>query len=372
MGASDIPAPENWGGSRASGSSHAGPNAGRNAACASEWDNLCLNPSETEHDAALQRDVSAPLQPLFVGRSDSDPPRRPPIEAQNQRTLTASDLPVSIDRTVVPNPAPSTVQACNTPSGPAGPLNDVNNNNSNQAPLPSAPYPYANYPPPSLFPEPPGLQAGAMYPYVPVYGSVPGYYDARFAPGPVQTMPIQDGGYPSGQPKQWDWGFCECFSDSGVCCDVFWCEPCQLGRVHSTLIDRNPGEMNPWVCGAVVGCRFSTFAFVYLNYALFWLPSALVAALNVLYRVRTRGTYSIMSDHCFDCLAATFCGMCSLAQVHNELAVHGSNPGYTCCQPSRKPVVNSNVINVIPAFQQPAQQGYAMPAGATLRPRNQA
>jgi len=110
-------------------------------------------------------------------------------------------------------------------------------------------------------------------------------------------------------------GFCSCFEDMQLCCDVFWCPCCQLGRqtMASQRMADTPSCLHcicPFCCPLV----FQFFT-CYI-------------------RQNIEQQFAV-GESCFcSFLAAFCCPRCSLCQTGRELVLLGYTPGGTCYVPT--------------------------------------
>lgn len=132
---------------------------------------------------------------------------------------------------------------------------------------------------------------------------------------------------PDDAKGMWKKGLCECFSSFGICCTVFWCNPCTTGQMAS--IARG---------GSAMLCLLITFGIIVLNvvgdsleiasrdnaamYAagslLIFLSSIITCVAVWHTRAKMRERDQIRGSVLFDCLIATFCSPCATCQHSNQ------------------------------------------------------
>eukprot|EP01061_Rhynchopus_euleeides_P026508 TRINITY_DN4328_c0_g1_i1.p1 TRINITY_DN4328_c0_g1~~TRINITY_DN4328_c0_g1_i1.p1 ORF type:complete len:255 (+),score=59.79 TRINITY_DN4328_c0_g1_i1:89-766(+) len=126
---------------------------------------------------------------------------------------------------------------------------------------------------------------------------------------------------PPPQVNEWAYGLCDCCQDVGLCCDVYWCTPCMLSRLHPAVEDGISDTFSFPVCALLCGA---------------WaMVGSLACCLHVWYlRDRTRLAFGIQGNPCADCCTAWMCLQCAVCQMHRELRSRGVDPGVTCCKSS--------------------------------------
>lgn len=95
----------------------------------------------------------------------------------------------------------------------------------------------------------------------------------------------------------WSSGICDCCSDCGSCCLVYWCFCIQYGY--------NAEKIDSGSC-----CLCAT-----LSYFL----SPCVCCLTMYQRGLVRSKYGIEGNTCNDCLCSFFCTACALCQIAREV-----------------------------------------------------
>ena len=116
--------------------------------------------------------------------------------------------------------------------------------------------------------------------------------------------------------NDWSVGLFDCFGDLGLCCDVYFCGLCQMSRQHDALLNGRQDSFNGAVCCGLFCCSWAQCCHImYLRGAL-------------------RAHHGLQGNTFTDCLAALFCGPCTVCQTHKQLKAHGANPGVTCCNSS--------------------------------------
>eukprot|EP01059_Diplonema_ambulator_P034885 TRINITY_DN8044_c2_g1_i1.p1 TRINITY_DN8044_c2_g1~~TRINITY_DN8044_c2_g1_i1.p1 ORF type:complete len:220 (+),score=24.63 TRINITY_DN8044_c2_g1_i1:22-681(+) len=147
---------------------------------------------------------------------------------------------------------------------------------------------------------------------------------------------------------------CDC---GELCCNVFWCAPCMLGRIHATAVNNQPGKVDLRVCCIVPtaaalgeGIRWALL----LTYGIgpdignlfSWVATS---AFTEEHRTAIRKTYGIQGTSCNDCLTSWFCTGCAMCQHYRELAHRGNDPGLTIrCARQQEPVVH--IVIAQPAY----------------------
>ena len=130
------------------------------------------------------------------------------------------------------------------------------------------------------------------------------------------------------QVGEWSVGLFDCFGDMGLCCDVYWCGVCQMARQHDAVLNGKQDSFNGGCCLALTCCGF-------------------VQVCHTCHvRKNLRQQHGIAGSGFKDCLAAMFCGPCTLCQTHKQLRSRGMNPGVTCCD-------SSTPVQTVPQAQAP-------------------
>ena len=126
-------------------------------------------------------------------------------------------------------------------------------------------------------------------------------------------------------PKQWAGDLCGCCDDSDVCCDVFWCAPCQMAR-QCSAIDEKKNQLECSYCC----CALLAMASLGSQFPLG--PGMWAAAL----RYRMIEKYNIMLTLETPIWSGCYglgCTPCSLCQTSRTLMALGEQPMGTCCVP---------------------------------------
>eukprot|EP01059_Diplonema_ambulator_P002139 TRINITY_DN11770_c0_g1_i1.p1 TRINITY_DN11770_c0_g1~~TRINITY_DN11770_c0_g1_i1.p1 ORF type:complete len:178 (+),score=23.92 TRINITY_DN11770_c0_g1_i1:24-536(+) len=141
-------------------------------------------------------------------------------------------------------------------------------------------------------------------------------------------------------PSPWGYGICECFSDCGIFCDVYWCSCCMAGNLFEAVVNNEPRTPNyPMSCLMVMGGFFSWFLG---GTAVFPLCCGIMYIRN-----KMRDKYYIKGSILEDCLCSLCCGLCVMCQLVKESSRHNMNPGHICCGPSK---VYAPPVAVQPAY----------------------
>eukprot|EP01062_Namystynia_karyoxenos_P010298 TRINITY_DN13645_c0_g1_i2.p1 TRINITY_DN13645_c0_g1~~TRINITY_DN13645_c0_g1_i2.p1 ORF type:complete len:225 (+),score=3.59 TRINITY_DN13645_c0_g1_i2:99-773(+) len=175
----------------------------------------------------------------------------------------------------------------------------------------------------------------------------------------------------------WHTGICACCDpcDIGLCCDGFWCWPCDTSRVYNVVRHERPWAIHMPVCLTL------TFADVCIHtctaiieYATGTPTFILAEALTCLFysgfsswfRITFTEKYQIREDPCAACCMAFWCPACSTCQMMVQLRDTSTPTGGQCCWQSSPyaPQVRVAAGHSIPhRMAQPRMQpGY--PAGS--------
>ena len=112
-------------------------------------------------------------------------------------------------------------------------------------------------------------------------------------------------------PSGWSTTLCGCSEDTGNCCDVLFCYPCNMQKQWNKR--NNMEECELMVC--VVFCGAYS-----------------VMGMNFQHRRMLEDRYNMMREtECMHCLKAMFCTVCSQCQTAREMSNHGEHPGGCCC-----------------------------------------
>lgn len=120
-----------------------------------------------------------------------------------------------------------------------------------------------------------------------------------------------------GVQRQWHDGLCDCCSDMGLCCDVYWCTPCSAARMCNA-IDGSRDNFDGALCFAI---------FLLTEYA------NQLGTVSMILRYRIIAKYNIGDEGVImTFFKAQCCPLCSMCQTHRMLT-HSLKiwPGGTCC-----------------------------------------
>ena len=120
-----------------------------------------------------------------------------------------------------------------------------------------------------------------------------------------------------GISRTWSSGLCDCMGDTGSCCDVYFCTPCQVSR-QCEAIDGRQNTMDTCLC---------CVALIMENYG-----NGGVGTLAMILRYRFIAKYNITGEGVIQTFFNSMCcPLCSMCQTHRELSNMMLWPGGTCC-----------------------------------------
>ena len=180
---------------------------------------------------------------------------------------------------------------------------------------------------------------------------------------PVVQTPLFQGVHSGVVNKNdFSYGLLNSAEDMGVCCDVYWCMPCMLGRLYNSVMSGVPNSQNIPIAVGVVSAMVLSSLFYLLTYPwgfpFFLLMTLPIAGLTLVQRRRLRHDMGLEPADASDCLASFFCTPCALCQMVKESSARGIPPGY-CMFPS-----DSSVVIVHSSSSQFVQPAYGTTTGA--------
>ncbi len=107
-----------------------------------------------------------------------------------------------------------------------------------------------------------------------------------------------------------------CTEDTGICCDVLLCGPCNVGRQW------NAAKRIPETHSCLF-CVLSALG-----------PIGILLICQI--RTKMNESYALDEGSCGSCLVALFCAPCAVCQQSREFIAQGMQTGQVCCASSQK------------------------------------